>query len=117
MYLNFSLEQFDVSISSSSKVKYALLDCYGPRGHRSVFNSSWMSPDRRCAVGLANWTSEGQKLRVRESRLGGKISIHTSAGEITKETISLNGKCADVTLPPLSIAILEGHMVLPTGGG
>ena len=79
----------------------------------AVFNSSWMSPDRRCAVVLANWTKEGQKLRIRDSRLGGEISTHTSAREITNETISLDGEWADVDLPPLSIALLEGHVTLP----
>ena len=74
----------------------------------AVFDAAWMAPDRRCAVALANWTSEDREVRVSDARLGEKISIHTSARKNTDRTESLQGEWASVTLPPLSIAILEG---------
>ena len=74
----------------------------------AVFDAAWMAPDGRHAVVLANWTSEAQEVKVRDLRLGGSVSVHTSAGRVSTGIAHHVGEQVAVMLPPLSIVLLEG---------
>ena len=75
----------------------------------AVFHSAWQAPDGRLALVLANWTQVTQEVRVADPRLGTRVTQHTSAKQLAKQSrVPRNGSLA-VNLPPLGAVLLASH--------
>jgi hypothetical protein len=73
----------------------------------AVLHSAWQSPHSRFAVVLANWTTEVQTIEVFDQRLGSRITQSVSEREISTSVRGVNKGAIEVSLPPLSCALLE----------
>jgi hypothetical protein len=82
---------------------------YGSREHQipAVFHSAWQSPNGHFGCVLANWTTEAQKARVKDARLGSQVIQHTSAAKLTSVTWEVSQDGLMVEIPPLGFALLE----------
>ena len=82
---------------------------YGSREHQipAVFHSAWQSPNGHFGCVLANWTTEAQKARVKDVRLGSQVIQHTSAAKLTSVTWEVSQDGLVVEIPPLGFALLE----------
>lgn len=70
----------------------------------AVAHCAWQAPDGRHGVALANWTTEPQRVTVRDARLGGSPVLRV-CGRANEE---FSPESETVVLPPLSCALLEG---------
>ena len=66
-----------------------------------VFHAAWQSPDGRFAVVLANWTRRGQKVSIKDPRLGDKVTVHTSGRRRTRTVQETESGSLTVSVPPL----------------
>jgi hypothetical protein len=75
----------------------------------AVFHAAWQAPDGRFAIALANWTNTPQTVTVRDQRLGKKMMVTTIAEQQTRQPAACIRGCLTVSLPPLSMALVEGY--------
>jgi hypothetical protein len=75
----------------------------------AVAHAAWQAPDGRAGVALANWTSERRTVSVIDPRLRGDLTLHVAAEAVTSVPATEDYGAVQVTLPPLSCAILEGQ--------
>jgi hypothetical protein len=82
---------------------------HGGRNHEvpAVFDAAWQAPDGRAGVVLANWTGDLQTASVACERLGGCFLLHVCGRTMSTEERSISNGAAEITLPPLSCALLE----------
>lgn len=73
----------------------------------AVFDAAWQSPDGRLGVVLANWTEKRRRVQVADARLGGKVTVHTSARKLTRRSAVVTEGCVTITLPPHSCVLVE----------
>jgi len=74
----------------------------------AVFHSAWHSPAGRFAIVAANWTSEGQTVRVHDERLGRRCLETLSAAKgMTARELDAGPAGIQLSLAGLSCALIE----------
>jgi hypothetical protein len=73
----------------------------------AVFHAAWQSPDGRFGIVLANWTKDSQPVSILDGRLGERVLISVSSGELKSQTALVKGGRLETSLPPLSCALVE----------
>ena len=76
----------------------------------AVFHSCWQAPDGSVGVTLANWTTAAQTVVIRQAGLQakpGSLVVHVSGPEMRSNSIEAATGGVTLTLPPISIALLE----------
>ena len=73
----------------------------------AVFHSAWQSPQGSFGIVMANWTKETHEVTLSDSRLGSEIVESISAQEVMTRPRRLNQGKINVSLPPLSCALIE----------
>lgn len=81
----------------------------------AVFHAAWQAPDGRLAVVLANWTNRPQRVTLRDRRLGTEMIQHTVAKRAPVKRMDCRRGVMAVTLPPLSMALVEQTKMTVTG--
>lgn len=81
-----------------------------PHAIPAVFHAFWQAPDGQLAVALANWTGQPQDVVIHETRLGRRAVITTVAVQQTTQTASFSRHNLPVTIPPLSMVLVEGQL-------
>ena len=83
----------------------------GGADHRiaAVFNSAWQAPSGRFGAVFANWTNEPQSFEVADRRLGSAPLLTISAQETQSRTVTPQAGKLNLTLPPLSCALIEAR--------
>jgi hypothetical protein len=84
---------------------------HGGKDHQipAVFHAAWGAPDGRFGMVLANWTTELQKVKVSDSRLGSEVAQHISTQGLESKTLTVAGDGLSISLPPLSCALVESR--------
>jgi len=72
----------------------------------AVAHAAWRAPDGRVAIALANWTAEGRRAAVSDSRLGQRVTVHVCARESASLQYDTQDGRLEVTLPALTFALL-----------
>src|SRR5947207_1012808 len=83
----------------------------GGADHRiaAVFHSAWQAPSGRFGAVFANWTNEPQSFEVADRRLGSAPRLTISAQETQSRTVTPQAGKLNLTLPPLSCALIEAR--------
>lgn len=71
----------------------------------AIFHAAWQAPDGRAALVLANWTSEPREVIIRDPRLAGAVSEHSSTGTVTTRQHEA-AEHLTVTIPPLGCTLI-----------
>jgi hypothetical protein len=72
----------------------------------AVAHAHWQAPDGRTALALANWTAEAQTITLLGDAASTPATVHLR-GERDEETWLAPAQRRQLTLPPLSAALLE----------
>jgi len=101
---NFVWEYDDVELRNAKFACWHYED--NQRRSAAVFHAAWQAPDGRFAIVLANWTTESQTVHVTDVRLGKHAFLHTAGTILCTEVITVSA-AMPVTLPPLSMVVIE----------
>lgn len=82
---------------------------YEGRSHNipAVFHCAWQAPDGRVGVVLANWTSDPQRVRLSDVRLGANVTQYVSGEMLERKSRRIHGNAISLKLPQLSCALVE----------
>lgn len=78
-----------------------------PRKLPAVFHCAWQSPDCRLGIVMANWTTDTQHVHVTDPRLQQQVIETISAGTMIQTQRIVEAGNIAVSLPPLSILLIE----------
>ncbi len=73
----------------------------------AVFHATWQAPDARVGLILVNWTTEAQKVRIIDERLGDKVLESVSSDNLKSRVLSSVDGSFKMVLPGLSCVLLE----------
>jgi hypothetical protein len=73
----------------------------------AVFHGAWQSPEELFGIVLANWTKDSQPVSIMDGRLGERVLISVSSDELKSQTSLLKSGQFEISLPPLSCALVE----------